>query len=136
MNTPFRPSWMWAEACALLAQAEQRQQRFMDLLSTPARQPAWEPPADVLAAEDEIYVMVALPGAEADQVVIHVADGALQIEARVAAPDLGPRSRVLRLEIPHGVMRRRIPLPPGRYRMTERRLARGCLHLRLQEVNS
>ena len=47
MNAPLRQSWMWAEACALLAQAEQRQQRFMDLLATPARQPAWEPPADV-----------------------------------------------------------------------------------------
>jgi len=79
---------------------------------------------------------VALPGADADQVVIHVADGALQVEARVPAPDLGPRSRVLRLEIPYGAMRRRIPLPPGRYRLTERRLAHGCLHLRLQEVNT
>jgi len=136
MNAPYRSSWMWAEACSLLAQAEQRQQRFMDLLSTPAARPAWEPPADVLVSEDEIYVIVALPGADSDQVVIHVADGALQIEARVPPPGLGPRSRVVRLEIPYGAMRRRIPLPPGHYRLTERRLSQGCLHLRLQEVSA
>jgi HSP20 family molecular chaperone IbpA len=135
MNASHRQSWMWAEACALLAQAEQRQQRFMELLSTPAMQPAWEPPADVLVSEREIHVVVALPGAEADQVVIQVVDGALQIEARVPPPDLGLR-RVLRLEIPYGAMRRRIPLPPGLYRLIERRLVLGCLHLRLQEVST
>jgi HSP20 family molecular chaperone IbpA len=136
MNTPYRHSWMWAEACALLSQAEQRQQRFMELLSTPATRPAWEPPADVLVSENEICVIVALPGADADQVVLQVADGQLLIEARVPPPDLGPLSRVLRLEIPYGVMRRRIALPPGHYRLTERRLSRGCLHLRLQEVTA
>lgn len=135
MNSPYRHSWMWAEACALLSQAEQRQQRFMELLSTPAARPVWEPPTDVLVADDEICVIVALPGAEPDQVVIQVADGQLQIEARVPPPDLGSRSRVLRLEIPYGVMRRRIALPPGHYRLTERRLAAGLLTLRLHEVN-
>jgi len=33
------------------------------------------------------------------------------------------------------VMRRRIVLPPGNYRLTDRRLANGCLHLRLEEVS-
>ncbi len=134
MNAPYRHTWMWAEACALLSGAEQRQQRPMESPSTPT-QPVWEPPADVLVSENEICVIVALPGADADQVVIRVAGGQLQVEARVA-PDPGPHSRVLRREIPYGVMRRRIALPPGRYRLTERRLARGCLHLRLQEVTA
>jgi hypothetical protein len=37
----------------------------------------------------------------------------------------------VRLEIPYGRMRRRIDLPSGRYVLGERRLERGCLHLRL-----
>lgn len=134
MNAPQPPAWMWAEACALLAQAERRQQRFMNLLGGSAR-PAWEAPANVLVAGAALHIIVALPGAEADQVVISQVGDALQIEARVPPPDLGPASRLLRLEIPYGVMRRRIALPPGNYRLTDRRLANGCLHLRLEEVS-
>lgn len=134
MNTPQPLSWMWAEACALLDQAERRQQRFMDLLAA-ADRPAWQAPADVLVADGALHIIVALPGAEADRVVIALVDGALQIEAQVPPPDLGPGSRMLRMEIPHGVLRRRIALPAGRYRLTDRRLARGCLHLRLEEVS-
>ena len=54
-----------------------------------------------------------------------------EIEAQVPPPCLGRGSRVLRLELPYGWMRRRIELPPGRYTVTERRLERGCLFLRL-----
>jgi HSP20 family molecular chaperone IbpA len=135
MNTPQPMTWMWAEACALLEQAERRQQRFMDLLGGAADRPAWQAPADVLVAGRALHIIVALPGADADQVVITLADGALHIEAQVPPPDLGPGSRMLRLEIPHGLLRRRLALPPGRYRLTDRQLARGCLHLRLEEVS-
>jgi len=49
----------------------------------------------------------------------------------VPPPALTPRVNVVRLEIPYGRMRRRIDLPPGHYALTERRLDRGCLFLRL-----
>lgn len=136
MSARHYPSWMWSEACTLLAKAEQRQQRFMDLLSTPEGTPVWEPPADVLVCDRDIDIVLALPGARVDDVVIRIIGASLQIEARVPPPALSPRSRVLRLEIPYGLMRRRIALPTGHYRLTEKRFSNGCLYLHLQEVST
>ena len=63
MNAPRRKSWMWAEACALLDEAERRHRHFYELLSAPSAAPVWEPPANIFARGAEVHVMVALPGA-------------------------------------------------------------------------
>ena len=78
-------------------------------------------------------VVVALPGARANEVVVQMTPTGLQIETTVAPPSPRSRMQVVRLEIPYGRMRRRIDLPPGRYALIERRLDRGCLYLRLDE---
>lgn len=131
MDILRRRSWMWAEACALLDEAERKHRQFFQLLAVPASTPAWEPPADIFADGAEITVIVALPGASADDVAIQITHTGLQIETTVPPPRLGALTHVVRLEIPYGVMRRRIELPPGRYSLTERRLDRGWLQLRL-----
>ena len=110
--------------------------RFFDLLSTPSARPVWEPPANVFTAGPETQVAVALPGAAAEDVTVRLLPSGLAIEAEVAPPALGARMSVVRLEIPYGRMRRHIPLPPGRYELTERRLANGCLFLRLTETRT
>jgi len=69
MDSYGRKSWMWAEACALLEQAERKHRHFFGLLAAPTAQPVWEPPADIFAAGSELNVVVALPGAHADEVV-------------------------------------------------------------------
>ena len=122
---------MWAEACALLDEAERKHRTFFELLAAPSARPVWEPPADIFAEGPELQVVVALPGAHAEQVVVQITPTGLQIETDVPPPSLNERVNVLRLEIPYGRMRRRIDLPPGRYALVERHLDRGCLFLRL-----
>jgi HSP20 family protein len=136
MNINRRKSWMWADACALLDEAERKHRHFFELLAIPSSPPAWEPPADIFADGPELQVVVALPGARAEEVAVHITPSGLQIETTVAPPALNARGNIVRLEIPYGRMRRRIDLPPGRYALTERRLDRGCLFLRLTRETS
>ncbi len=131
MDIYRRKSWMWAEACALLEQAERKHRQFFDLIAAPASQPMWEPPADIFADGSQVTVIVALPGARVDDVIVQLTSTGLQIDTTVPPPALNAAMNVVRLEIPYGRMRRRIELPPGRYALLERRLERGCLHLRL-----
>jgi len=126
-----RGSWMWAEACAFLDDAERKHRHFFDLVAVPASPPAWEPPADIFVDGAELDVVVAVPGARAEEVAVHITQTGLLIETTVPPPALRAGMQVVRLEIPYGRMRRRIELPPGRYALTERRLDRGCLYLRL-----
>jgi HSP20 family protein len=131
VNINRRKSWMWAEACALLDEAERKHRHFFELLATPSTRPVWEPPADIFADGSELQVFIALPGARAEEVAVRVTPTGVQIETTVPPPALSARMHVVRLEIPYGRMRRRVDLPPGSYALVERRLERGCLFLRL-----
>ena len=121
---------MWAEACALLEEAERKHRRFFELIAT-STQPVWEPPTDIFADGPHVRVVVALPGARVDEVTVQLSPSGLQIDATVSPPSLGAAVNIVRLEIPYGRMRRRIELPPGRYVLTERRLDHGYLQLHL-----
>jgi HSP20 family molecular chaperone IbpA len=136
MDISRRRSWMWADALALLDEAERKHRRFFDLVATPATRPLWEPPADIFADQSEINVVVVLPGVSADAVEVQITATGLQIDAAVAPPNARHQLSVVRLEIPYGRMRRRIDLPPGRYALLEQRLERGCLYLRLMREGS
>ncbi len=53
--------WMWAGAVEMLARAE----RMHDQLFQPRRAsgaPAWSPPVDVIETEDQLLILIALPG--------------------------------------------------------------------------
>jgi HSP20 family protein len=131
MYSNRRKSWMWAEACALLDEAERKHRHFFELLSVPSARPVWEPPADIFADGSELHVVLALPGARAEEITVQITPTGIQVDTIVAPPSLSARTNVMRLEIPYGRMRRRIDLPPGHYVLLERRLDRGCLFLRL-----
>ncbi len=135
MNATRRRSWMWAEACARLDEAERRHRRFYELLAAPAAAPVWEPPANILSSGREIEVTVALPGARAEDVVAQITPSGLLVETTVSPPAFGAGAEVVRLEIPYGRMRRRIDLPRGSYALLELRLDRGYLFLRLKETS-
>jgi HSP20 family molecular chaperone IbpA len=122
---------MWAEACALLEEADRKHRHFFDLISTPSSRPVWEPPADIFADGSSVHVVLALPGAHAEDVAVQITPFGLQVETAVPPPAISAALNVVRMEIPYGRMRRRIELPPGRYVLSERRLDRGCLHLHL-----
>ena len=135
MNATRRRTWMWAEACARLDEAERRHRRFFELLTGPAAETEWEPPANILSVGPEIEVTVALPGARAEDVTAKVTASGLLIEAAVSPPTFGAAAEVVRLEIPYGRMRRRIDLPRGSYALLELKLDRGYLFLRLRETS-
>ena len=125
-----RKSWMWAEACARLDEAERRHRHFYELLAGPST-PVWEPPANIVAQGREVEVTLALPGARAEDVVAKITPSGLLVETDVPPPDFRAAGEVIRMEIPYGRMRRRIDLPPGSYVLLELRLELGYLHLRL-----
>ena len=134
MNAYSKRAWMWADACALVDEAERMHRRFFDLLATPTAPPTWEPPVNVFRNGPEIQIAVALPGVAAQDVSVRFTSSGLQIEAAAAPPALTAHANVVRLEIPYGRVRRQIALPPGHYELLERRLADGCLYLRIAEV--
>jgi len=131
MNSQRRKSWMWAEACALLDEAERRHRHFFELLAAPSAPPVWEPPANIFSTGSELHVSVALPGARGDEIDVQITPTGLLIETTVPPPAFAAGVQVVRLEIPYGRMRRRIDLPPGRYILREHRLENGYLFLRL-----
>jgi len=126
---------MWADACALLDEAERRHRRFYELLAGPPAAPVWEPPANIFARGAEVQVTVALPGARTEDVAAQVTTSGLLIEATVPPPAFEAGVEVVRLEIPYGRMRRRVELPPGSYTLLEVRLERGYLLVRLMGAN-
>lgn len=124
-------TWMWAEACEMLEQAQRLHRQFFRFGGVAGALPSWEPPTDVVASEGEVRITVALPGVPPEQVRVGVENGVLLISA-VRPPPIDGRTRVIhRLEIPYGRFERRIALPAGHYEITEERYAHGCLALRL-----
>jgi len=61
---------------------------FFELLAVPASHPVWEPPADIFADGSDLQVVVALPGARAEEVVVQITPTGLQIETIVPPPSL------------------------------------------------
>ncbi len=128
-------SWMWAEACEMLARAERLHQQFFQPRLAAARLPVWEPPADVLETEREVLILVALPGVDPAQVEAVIEDGTLRVAGlRLLPPEL-QNAAIHRMELPQGRFERRLPLPPGRYAVPVRQsVANGCLLVRLQKL--
>jgi HSP20 family protein len=55
--------WMWNEALALIARAERLQRRFFEP-GISMQLANWEPPVDIFETEDNLWIVVALPGVE------------------------------------------------------------------------
>ena len=116
---------MWAEACALLKQAEQLHRQFFEPSRGGAR---WEPPVDVFETERQLWIITALPGVAPEAVRVDIEGPTLIIAGLRPLPTKGRKANIVRLEIPYGRFERRITLSP-RLRLSERELANGCLVL-------
>src|SRR5215472_8225231 len=128
--------WMWSEAVAMLARAERMHRELFRPAGTQARLPAWEPPVDILETDDEVLVLIALPGVDVDAAQVAIEDGDLVIAGtRVLPPELRTAT-IHRLELPQGQFFRRLRLPAGRYSGVRRATAAGCLVVTLQKVGS
>jgi HSP20 family molecular chaperone IbpA len=126
--------WMWSEACEMLARAERMHREVFRPAGLQARQPAWEPPVDILETELEVLVLVALPGVDADGAQAVIEDGDLVIAGTRAVPREWRTAIIHRLELPQGRFYRRLRLPAGRYSTVRRTAAAGCLVISLQKV--
>ena len=126
--------WMWSEAVEMLARAERMHRALFRPAPSHAQQPVWEPPADILETDQEVLVLVALPGVAIDNAQAVIEDGDLVIAGtRVLPPEL--RTAIIhRLELPQGRFYRRLRLPAGRYSGVRRTAAAGYLVITLQKV--
>ena len=124
--------WMWAEACALIGEAERLHRQFFRL--TVSERALWEPPVDIFEDEHEIVIVVAMPGVPAERLQVVSERGALVVRGVRTLPFASSRHRVRQLEIPHGAFERRIPLPDGRIDVGAPELIQGCLIFRLRKT--
>ena len=105
--------WMLSEAIEALARAE-RLHRQMFQPPSATRRPAWEPPVDVLETEQEVLVLIALPGVAPDQVEAAIEDGTLVVAGRRVLPPQLRTAVIHRLELPQGRFERRMDEMPVR----------------------
>ena len=132
----FPNSWMWSEACDMLARAERLHREFFRPVRLGTRMPSWEPPVDVIETERDVLVLVALPGVDPERVEA-VIDGAdlVVAGARVLPAEL--RTAVIhRLELPQGLFERRVRLPAGRYASVSRAMSHGCILITLEKAGA
>jgi HSP20 family molecular chaperone IbpA len=96
---------MWSEALSVLDRAERLQRQFFTQVA-----PAWEPPADIVEADGELRVHIALPGVPADSITIAFDAAGVTVSALRAFPlrDCGAEAHIHRVEIPYGRFERRI----------------------------
>ena len=116
---------MFAEACALLKQAEQLHRQFFEPSRGGAR---WEPPIDVFETERQLWIIAALPGVAPEAVRVEIEGELLIITGTRPLPSKERNANIVRLEIPYGCFERRVSLSPH-LRLSTRELQHGCLVL-------
>jgi HSP20 family molecular chaperone IbpA len=99
---------MWGEALSMLDRAQRLQRQFFT-----HAQVAWEPPVDIVEADEAIEVHVALPGVAADAITVALDPAGITISALRAFPCRTEDGQIHRLEIPYGRFERQIGLPLG-----------------------
>jgi HSP20 family protein len=128
--------WMWSEACEMLARAERMHRELFRPAGTQERQPAWEPPVDILENDYEVLALVALPGVAIEDAQVVIDDGDLVIAGARVLPAELRTATIHRLELPQGRYYRRVRLPAGRYSDVHRTAAAGCLVITLQKAGT
>jgi HSP20 family protein len=124
---------MWSEAVEMLARAEKmHRELFRPAAGRPI--PTWEPPVDVLETENEVLVLVALPGVDLDQVETVIEGAYLVVAGARTLPAELATAVIHRLELPQGRFERRVRLPGGRYGTVRRAAVQGCALITLQKA--
>jgi HSP20 family molecular chaperone IbpA len=126
-------NWMWAEAMDALERVERIHTKSFEPRRHVGGRASWEPPVDMLETNEEVLILISLPGVDPEKVVTTIEDGVLIIVGqRILPPEL--RTAVIhRLELPQGCFERRLPLPPGRYDGVRRIATNGCLYVGLHK---
>ena len=127
-------TWMWPEACAMLARAEGLHRQLFHVAEAGVRRPVWEPPVDVLETRGHVVVLVGLPGVDPDTVQATIEDEALTVAGDRALPQELGRIFIHRMELPLGRFERKVTLPRGRYGDMQHTASDGCLVVTLTKV--
>jgi HSP20 family molecular chaperone IbpA len=135
MSSHDPTSWMWAQACALLEEAERMHRQFFRLSASGLTPAAWEPPVDVFEDEREFIVVVALPGVPIERIEINYESDMLVVRADRGISFAGSSRTLHRLEIPYGAFERRIQVPNARLEAGTSEHVDGCLILRLRKTS-
>ncbi len=131
MRSPEQLFVAWTEALELLQGNERLTHRFVSL-ETRWPVPCWEPAVDLYEDGDELRLVVALPGVSSRQMEVLLDETSLLVRGERPRPSASPETAIRRLEIPYGRFERRVPLPPGRFRVEQQFLEDGCLVLVLR----
>jgi len=126
---------MWSDALHMLAQAD-RLHRQMFRPQASAQGANWEPPVDMLETDNEVLILAALPGVDAEQVQASIENGVLVIAGVRVLPAELRTATIHRLELPQGRFERRIALPAGRYESVRRTSVNGCLVISLTKSST
>ena len=135
MATKDPDAWMWEKARELLERADKLHRHFFQLGRPRYQRPTWEPPIDVFETDEELWILVALPGVEPRGVEVIIEGTTLTVTGERNMPSQCQKSTVHRLEIPHGRFERQVELPAGHYEVGARELVHGCLFLSLRKVS-
>jgi HSP20 family molecular chaperone IbpA len=125
---------MWAEACALLKQAEQLHRQFFEPAREATRAARWEPPVDILETDRQLTIITALPGVAPDDIRVETQGDTLIIAGVRPLPVARGNANILRLEIPYGRFERRLTLS-SRLQLAEQKLLDGCLTLTFTKLS-
>ena len=126
--------WMWARACQMLERAERMQRDFYRVESVTTRHVAWQPPADVLETDRNVWIFVALPGVTPEYLSVAFDGHAVIVSGERHLPVELRRAAIHRLEIPHGRFERRVVLPRGRYEPDYQEFNHGMLVIGLRRT--
>jgi HSP20 family protein len=127
--------WMWNEALAMIARAERLHRRVFEPATSLQAATCWEPPADILETERELWIIVALPGVESGDLDVLVEADGLRVTGQRRLPAVARAASIHRLEIPRGRFERHIQLPSARFALGRSELVNGCLVVSLTKLN-
>lgn len=123
-------AWMLAEAADLLQSVNRLGCQYLRV-GPAAELLCWEPPVDMHQRNDELGVVVALPGVAPDRYTVALDHDTLVVRGERARGVSLVSGVIVHLEIPYGRFERRIRLPEGAYRIVDTQLEYGCLRLHL-----
>jgi HSP20 family molecular chaperone IbpA len=123
---------MFAEACAMLKQAEQLHRQFFGP-SSDASMACWEPPVDIFETGREVTVITAMPGVKPAAVRAEIEGTTLIVTGVRPIPAAARGANIVRLEIPYGRFERRIAIS-SRLRLISQELENGSLKLTFTKV--
>jgi HSP20 family molecular chaperone IbpA len=126
---------MWVNALKMLEQADELQRQYFRPLKSDQSGPSWEPPVDIFETDEEVLILVALPGVCQEHIQITIEGDLVAIigERPLTAKH---NSLIRRMEIPYGRFERHVKLKDCQVEIRENTLDNGCLKLVLKKTDT